>query len=298
MFHVIEISSYGVALRKEHGHLVVCKEGEKSRVPLDDIAALIISGGTQLTSEVLKAVSKRGAPIVICDEAYLPCAMMLPCFQHHRTVENLENQIKATQPLQKQMWARIVREKILNQLKLLTDSGVEEGFCARIKRLADSVRSGDPDNKEAQAAILYWPKLFGEGFYRRPERPGLNGLLNYSYAVLRASTARAVSAVGLHPALGIFHRNRKNPFCLVDDLMEPFRVLADSVVYQQFLHRLNIEDLTPELKLELVKVLYMDQQTSRGTTPVFQCIRDLALSVCESYRKKSEVLVFPEWKLA
>ena len=114
MFHIVEIASHGVALNKEHGHLLVKKKGTVNRVPLDDIAALVVSGGTQLTSAVLKALTKRGAPVVLCDDAYLPCAMMLPCYQHHRTVDILDTQSKARQPLQKRMWARIVREKILN----------------------------------------------------------------------------------------------------------------------------------------------------------------------------------------
>src|SRR6185437_13949965 len=35
---------------------------------------------------------------------------------------------------------------------------------------------------------------------------------------------------GLHPSLGLHHHNRYDPFCLANDLMEPFRPLVDRAV--------------------------------------------------------------------
>lgn len=297
MHQVVEIASHGVALRKDQGHLVVSINGNQSKVPLDDIEALILSGGAQLSNEVLKALTKRGAPILLTDEAHLPLGLMLPCFQHHRCVDVLNDQIQASKPLQKKMWARIVSEKISNQASVLREVGEESSVVSRLAALADTLRSGDPDNKEAQAAILYWPQLFGDDFLRRAERPGINSFLNYGYAVVRASAARAVVAAGLHPALGIFHRNRKNAFCLVDDLMEPFRPLVDISVYRLIQDKPDVEELSPEMKRSLVKILYLDQGTKKGQAPIFQCLRNLAYSVCESYSQKDERLDFPSWAL-
>lgn len=91
--------------------------------------------------------------------------------------------------------------------------------------MARRVRSGDPDNLEAQAARAYWSALF-EGF-RRHDEDRRNGLLNYGYAVVRAALARALAASGLLPAFGLHHNSRVNPFNLVDDLLEPFRPSVD-----------------------------------------------------------------------
>jgi CRISP-associated protein Cas1 len=106
---------------------------------------------------------------------------------------------------------------------LLHFIGRDSGSLPMSKR----VRSGDPDNLEAQAAQRYWPALFGLEFRRDREANGINALLNYGYAVLRAAIARAVVASGLIPSLGVFHRNRSNPFCLADDLLEPYRPYVD-----------------------------------------------------------------------
>lgn len=47
-------------------------------------------------------------------------------------------------------------------------------------------------------------------------------MLNYGYTVLRANTARAVIAAGLHPSIGLHHSNDGNAMRLVDDLMKAF----------------------------------------------------------------------------
>ena len=58
------------------------------------------------------------------------------------------------------------------------------------------MKSGDSDNREGIAARLYWGTLFGEDFIRNREEGGINALLNYGYAVLRAATARALVSAG------------------------------------------------------------------------------------------------------
>jgi CRISPR-associated protein Cas1 len=50
--------------------------------------------------------------------------------------------------------------------------------------------------------------------------------------VLRAAVARALCAAGLHPSIGLRHKNRYDAFCLAADVMEPFRPLVDRRVCQ------------------------------------------------------------------
>jgi CRISPR-associated protein Cas1 len=100
-----------------------------------------------------------------------------------------------------------------------------------LDRLSKRVRSGDPDNIEAQAARFYWHRIFGSPEARVPGSGlGRNGLLDYGYTVLRGHAVRAVLSAGLSPSLGLFHRGRSNFFNLADDLIEPFRPAVDWVV--------------------------------------------------------------------
>src|SRR3546814_12621764 len=83
--------------------------------------------------------------------------------------------------------------------------------------IARRVRSGDPDNLEAQAARKYWPALLGSDFRRDQNADGPNALLNYGYTVVRSCVARSIIGAGPHPAIGLHHHTRLHGFALADD---------------------------------------------------------------------------------
>ncbi|HVB33325.1 MAG TPA: type II CRISPR-associated endonuclease Cas1 [Patescibacteria group bacterium] len=198
-------------------------------IPLADVAVLIASHPQiSLTHAVLSGLAAAGGIFVACDQKHMPASMLLPLAAHSLQAERFARQAAAPLPLRKRLWQEIVRAKIRAQARLLVErTGTDDGLCA----LVSQVRSGDPANVEARAARVYWVKLFGHtGFKRDPEGDGLNGRLNYGYAVLRAITARALCGAGLHPGLGIHHHNRYDAFPLADDLMEPFRPAVDRAV--------------------------------------------------------------------
>jgi CRISP-associated protein Cas1 len=109
--------------------------------------------------------------------------------------------------------------------------------------------------------------------------------------VLRAATARAVVAAGLHPTLGVHHSNEGNAMRLVDDLMEPFRPCIDRVVWQ-CKHAGTVE-LTPDVKKQLVQALYTDLPTDSGNTPVLVCLQKLATSLALLYLGERQDLDLP-----
>ncbi len=114
------------------------------------------------------------------------------------------------------------------------------------------MRSGDSGNIEAKAAAYYWSHLFPSAwqFFRKREGSPPNNLLNYGYAILRATVARAIVSAGLLPTLGIFHRNRYNAFCLADDIMEPYRPFVDVIVRSIIDRNSAVDLLSQELKLK------------------------------------------------
>lgn len=289
---VIEIASEGQHLTRHRGFLVIRKDGvEQGRIPLDDVAVVLCgptAHGLTYTNDLLVDLANRGIPAVLCGSNYLPVAWLWPVEGHHVQALRMRSQLDAALPLQKRLWQALVKAKIAQQQNVLELLGIPGGG---LPALAQRVRSGDPDNIEAQAARRYWPLVFGPNFRRVRSGAGSNSLLNYGYTVLRAAVARATVAAGLHPSIGIHHHNRANPFCLVDDLMEPFRPLVDYAVVR--LRRAGQEEMTSEAKRALVGVLVMDMHTERGITPLQTCIERAAQSAAQSYKSCKPVFTFP-----
>lgn len=222
----IEFSTPGTRLSVALRQLVIERpEMPKATLPIEDLGVLIIDDArASYTQSVFIELLAAGATVMVTGRDHLPVGMMLPLDAHHVQTERHRAQVTVSEPVKKRAWAAIISAKIAQQGAVLAHfTGNDDGFVPMAKR----VRSGDPDNLEAQAAQRYWPRLFGRDFRRDRDADGVNALLNYGYAVIRAATARSVVASGLIPSLGVFHRNRGNPFCLADDLFEPFRPFVD-----------------------------------------------------------------------
>ncbi len=213
------------------GQLALRNEQGEHTLPLEDIAALILeSPEITLTSALLSACMEQGVTVVTCSVTHTPNGALHPFLSHSRQSKVARIQMSWTEPLRKRLWQRIIQQKIINQAQCLTECR-DKDSTIRLLALAKQVQSGDPDNVEAQAARDYWPKLFGKGFIRGAG-DSTNAALNYGYAVIRAFVARSQVAYGLLPTFGIHHESELNAFNLTDDMMEAFRPLADTMVFQ------------------------------------------------------------------
>ena len=287
---VIEIAEDGRHLALDRGFMVVKGDGKEiGRVPLDDLAVLVCTAhGLTYSNNLLLALLERDCAVVLCGRNFSPAAILWPVDGHHVQAQRMRAQAEMTEASKGRLWQVITRAKIRTQGAVLEALGVPAGAFVE---LAKKVRSGDPENIEAQAARRYWPLLFGTEFRRDSDHPGTNGLLNYGYAILRGGTARAVASAGLHPTLGLKHSNRSNPMCLVDDLMEPFRPLVDILV-----HRMVSEgrvEVDRDTKRELAGVLVRDMRTETGVTPLATCLFRLTFSLAQLLLGERKVLDLP-----
>lgn len=296
MERIVDIETEKQHLSAYRGFMRVERDGQEiGRIALDDIAAVIIHAhGITYSNNLLVALAERNALLVACGANHNPVAWLLPISGHHAQGARMRAQWQASRPLQKRLWQGLVRAKIINQARILDCFEMPSGA---LEAMAERVRSGDPDNLEAQAARRYWRLLMGADFRRDRTLPGMNAMLNYGYTILRACTCRAIAAAGLHPTIGLAHCNRSNDFALADDLMEPFRPLVDAAVRQ--LHDLGEESVTPAVKAALARLMAFDLETERGVSPIFMCLQRLTASLAHAFesRDASLDLPFPPEKL-
>jgi CRISPR-associated protein Cas1 len=264
---------------------------ETHTIPLEEIAVVVVSHPqVTYTHAVLPGLAAAGAILVACDAKHMPAAMMLPLVTHSVQTERFAAQAKASLPTCKRLWQQFVRAKLEAQAQLLEQrNGQDHGLRA----LASEVRSGDPENLEARGARLYWSALFGDAFRRDREAEDLNRHLNYGYAVLRAITARAICAAGLHPSLGIHHHNRYDAFCLADDVMEPFRPLVDrAVVDLQDTHGPNLP-MDRDAKRTILAALLERYEFAGEARTLFDWVSRTASSLASVISEEAEKPFLP-----
>jgi CRISPR-associated protein Cas1 len=294
MHRILDISESPARLRVEHG--CMCVESGNApvvRIPFREIAVVVLAHPrVTCTQAVLSELAAAGGVLVTCDGKRLPVGLQLPLQSHYVQGERFLAQAQVKLPLRKRLWQEIVQAKIRLQGSVLKKlRGTDAGLIA----LARAVQSGDPTNVEAQAARRYWQNLFpGTDFHRDRDAPDQNQLLNYGYAVMRAVAARAACAVGLHPSLGVHHRNRYNPFCLADDIMEPFRPAVDTVVAQVVEEGGADAPLAYDARRRLLNAMYGRWRVGDESRSLFEANEMLASSVVENFLGSRRRLRLPE----
>lgn len=291
MDQIIDIATDGRHLSRERGFLKVSEDGrEIGRTPLDQIAGVIVHAhGTTWSTSLLTELADRGAPVVLCGSNHAPRSVLMPLEGHHAQGGRLRAQWRAKTPLMKQAWKQIVAAKIAMQAAALEAAGQPP---APLRMMIRKITSGDGTNVEAQAARHYWPRMMGDGFRRDTGAPGVNALLNYGYTVLRAATARAVVAAGLHPSIGLHHSNRGNAFALADDLMEPFRPLVDCAARR--LAAENGAEVDTVAKQALARLIAIDLPLDDAMSPVSVAVMRLATSLGQSFETGALSLALPK----
>lgn len=280
-------------LHLEKKQLLVDRRGETiASIPVEDIGVLILTHPAITVSQALIiACQQNNVAMVFCNQQHLPYSVLLPISDgnslHTRV---LREQLAVSRPIRKRLWQQVVRQKILQQAETLESIDIS---CKRLYRLAETVKSGDTANHEAQAAQVYWRRLMGEDFRRDKDAEGINSLLNYGYAVIRAMVARALVASGLHPAIGLQHSNQYNGLCLADDLMEPFRPWVDLVVYRLAKQQGQVE--VNKITKEALLGLLSDSVIWKGKTlPLMVASHSLAASLKSVMNGQRKSIEYPK----
>lgn len=225
------------------------ENGDKNaEYPLEDVNSVMIENlNTTISTYTLSQFAEKGILCFICDQNHLPNGVVLPFCTYYQTLSQFNYQQNLSKPLQKQIWKKIIENKIKNQndtLVLVEKKGI-------LKNLYESVLSGDSQNNEATASLIYFRELFGDNFSRRDEKNQINAFLNYGYSIVRSFIARSIVAHGLAPFLGIFHCNQYNQFNLADDLMEVFRPIVDAYVFLNY----KGQELSSKEKAKLLNLI-------------------------------------------
>ena len=295
---VIEISNPARLSVCRHQLVIDLKDSGVKTVPMEDIGILILDNyDISISQSVLVMCAEKDVMAMVCDRRHLPSGLLFPLVGHTLQTKTIALQISSTIPTRKRIWKKIVREKILRQAQTIRNATKKD--LPELIALAERIRSGDPGNIEAQAARIYWRKLFGDEFRRKYIDGGINVLLNYGYAILRAAIARSIVGAGLHPSLGIHHHSKYDAFCLADDLIEPFRPLVD---YKVFMVHSNLSELshaislTPKVKKELLGILYYQCIAGEFKGPLFTGMHQYASSLRKALDGEPDALEIPKIK--
>ncbi|MFN3774069.1 type II CRISPR-associated endonuclease Cas1 [Cloacibacterium normanense] len=281
-------------LKDNQMHILEPDKNEvKGKVSIEDLGLLMLDHWQiTISHQLIQRLMGNNVVVISCDEVHLPHGIMLPMYGHTEHSERVKYQIEASEPLKKQLWKQTVESKINNQIEVLKRLG---NYYEPMLVYLNSVKSGDATNMEGIAAQHYWKYLISLDFLRQRFGESPNQFFNFGYAVLRSVVARALVESGLIPVLGIFHKNKYNPYCLADDVMEPYRPFVDALVMAWLIENPNSEELTKEFKAHILKIATKDVKIDGVTRPLIVGVKITCSSLYKCYTGEKRLISYPEF---
>ena len=265
---------------------MVIRGDETQRILIDEIAVLVLeNNAVSMTGCLLSSLVEKKIKVILCDSTRSPQAEMLPYYGAHNSSLKIKQQIAWKDDIKQQTWTRIVREKILNQSRLLAkyekskESDMLQGYTKEIK-------AGDISNREGHAAKVYFNALFGMKFTRSDEENPINSALNYGYSLILSAFNREVVLNGYLTQLGLAHDNQFNHYNLSCDLMEPFRIIVDQEV-----RNCIPETFGREEKHQLVDILNKTYRIRNTGQTLLNAIKIYSKSVFDALEEENVELI-------
>ncbi|MGL4676363.1 MAG: type II CRISPR-associated endonuclease Cas1 [Brevinema sp.] len=265
-WRILTVDSAGKLSLRDNQLVFKTKDQEKS-VAIEDLECVLLENQQiDITHPLLSRLAEEGVILVSTDPKYRASGITVSYWGQYKKIEVLELQLRASEPLKKRCWQKIISQKIANQalnLQKLHKNGTKE-----LLSKSKEVQSGDTTFVEGGAAAFYFARLFESRLFEQTEEKFirqqhydkeinlLNAGLNYCYALIRSVLIRHITASGLLPYLGIHHRSKVNAFNLADDLMEVYRPMAEYHVHQylDYLYCGKDETISLEIRRELQKI--------------------------------------------
>jgi CRISP-associated protein Cas1 len=228
-YHILHLLTPDCFVGTDRG-FIVCKykNGSENKLALADIRAVVaIAQGISFSNSCLAKLLSQDSIILHCDNKYKPIGWT-SSFSRVIRDNAFTNQLKQNKDFTNLLWNNVVKQKALNQSFLLEEMNIKH-------ELYNLLQKEEVD--EANIARRYWSKYLGgidnevtKREYRNAD-DFANKALNYGYAVISTLIHRSILIHGLLPELGIHHKSRYRNTPLVFDLMEPFRIFIDKLLY-------------------------------------------------------------------
>lgn len=275
-------------LSYKNNYLVYTASDKKELIHLSEIDVLILeSTQITITSMLIKRLIDEKVSVIFCDDKRLPNSVLMPLYARYDSSLQIKKQIEWDEDLKTRVSTEIINQKLYNQANFLKILGYDIK-SNRISEIRRELEPDDPTNREAHGARIYFNTLFGHKF-SRDDDSDINAALDYGYSVILALIAREIVINGCITQLGLNHTNQFNDYNLASDLMEPFRIIIDRIVYDNKDEKFN--------KIKIVIFTIFNQ------TYLYQGSQMYLTNIVKDYVRKiikilnGELSEIPEFKL-
>lgn len=259
LLNTLYLQEQGSILRKD-GERFSIEKGEQqlNEVIVRRIEQILVFGNIALTTPAMQYCMRNKIPVTFLSQHGSYFGRLEATTADNSAAERFQYLRSLDEPFSLEIARNIVAVKIHNSRTLIRkrratawehNGELKERFdhhLNALNTLADRAQTCESIESlrgfEGKAAALYF-ELFGLLFkkelpfytdkfrrVRRPPTDPVNSLLSFGYSLLHANMFSLVRMKGMNPYIGFLHAEDKGNPALVNDLVEEFRTIVDSLV--------------------------------------------------------------------
>ncbi len=255
---IIEISTHGSTLRRNHDSFVVWTKEDKTEIPAEKVESVIISSNALVSSQAVKLAMEKQIQIVFSNFSGKPFARIWASTPGKSTeIRRWQYMNQDTDEGLKISYDIVIR-KLKNQKKLLyelknnrsKDYPVLVNAIPIFEQTLEQIHGKNfPKDKllgfEGWCAKNYFlaissilPKKWQfESRSQHPAKDEFNAVLNYIYGIGYSDVEKIIILSGLDPNAGFYHSDAYGKPTLSYDLIELVRPMMDKITISLFTKR-------------------------------------------------------------
>ncbi len=258
LLNTLYLQEQGSILRKDGERFSVEKEGKQlNDIIVRRVEQILVLGNITLTTPAMQYCMKSNIPVTFTSQHGSYFGRLEATTADNSAVERFQYLRSLDEPFAFNIASSIVEAKIRNSRTMIqkrkamaweSNGELKEKFDTTLSlmtSLAEHTKSCENMDAlrglEGKAAALYF-ELFGLLFkkelpfytsafrrVRRPPTDPVNSLLSFGYTLLHNNIFSLVRMKGMNPYIGFLHAEDKGNPALINDLVEEFRTIIDSM---------------------------------------------------------------------
>ena len=258
LLNTLYLQEQGSVLRKEGERFSVEKEGRQiNDIIVRRVEAILVLGNITLTTPAMQYCMRSNIPVTFLSQHGSYYGRLEATTTDNSAAERFQYLRSLDEPFAFDIASRIVQTKIRNSRTMIqkrralaweNNGELKEKFDGNLSimtSLAEHTRTCENMDQlrglEGKAAALYF-ELFGLLFkkelpfytssfhrVRQPPTDPVNSLLSFGYTLLHSNIFSLVRMKGMNPYIGFLHAEDKGNPALINDLVEEFRTIIDSL---------------------------------------------------------------------
>jgi len=258
LLNTLYLQEQGSVLRKDGERFSVEKDGNQlNEIIVRRVEQILVLGNITLTTPAMQYCMRSNIPVTFLSQHGTYFGRLEATTADNSAAERFQYLRSLDEPFAFDIASRIIQTKIRNSRTMILkrramawESNGElkekfDGNLAMMISMAEHTKTCESlevlRGLEGKAAALYF-ELYGllfkkelpfytDAFHRvrQPPTDPVNSLLSFGYTLLHSNIFSLVRMKGMNPYIGFLHVEQKGNPALINDLVEEFRTVIDSL---------------------------------------------------------------------